>query len=131
MKKVIIGAAFFMSSHYVFCQTQAEMNKSAIDEYNKADKKLNAIYNQIVNEYKEDTAFISNIKKAQRLWIQFRDAEIKMMYPDREPGYYGSIQPLCLYEYKKELTEERIKKLKQWLDGREEDSCSPTIRVKE
>lgn len=131
MKRILIGVTLFMGSHYASAQTQAEINKSAIDEYTKADKQLNTIYNQILKEYKQDTAFISNMKKSQRFWIQFRDAEMKMMYPDREPGYYGSIQPLCWYEYKKELTEERIEKLKQWLNGREEDSCSPTIKSKQ
>ncbi len=131
MKRVFIGVTLFMSCYCAFGQTQAEMNKSAIDEYIKADKQLNTIYNQILKEYKEDTAFINNTKRAQRLWIQFRDAEMKMMYPDREPGYYGSIQPLCWYEYKKELTEERIGKLQQWLNGREKDSCSSTIKSKQ
>ena len=130
MKRLIIGIFLFINSHIVLGQTQAEMNQSAIDEYRQVDKRLNNIYSQILKEYRADTAFINNMKNAQRLWVQFRDAEMKMMYPDREPGYYGSIQPLCWYEYKKELTEERIKKLKQWLDGREEDSCSPTIKSK-
>ncbi|MDQ3277038.1 MAG: hypothetical protein M3Q06_01850 [Bacteroidota bacterium] len=53
------------------------------------------------------------------------------MYPERELGYYGSIQPLCWYTYKTELTEERTRKLKQWVVGREEDSCSPTIKAKQ
>lgn len=130
MERIIIGFVFLMASSCVFGQTQAEMNKFAINEYAKADKHLNTIYNQILKEYKDDTAFINNLKKSQRLWIQFRDAEMKMMYPDREPGYYGSIEPICWYDYKKELTEERALKLKQWIDGREEDSCSPTIKSK-
>lgn len=86
MKRLIIGTFLFISSPCVFGQTQAEMNKSAIDEYDKSDKQLNTIYNKILKEYKVDTAFTSNMKKAQRLWIQFRDAEMNMMYPEREPG---------------------------------------------
>jgi uncharacterized protein YecT (DUF1311 family) len=79
-----------------------------------------------------DTAFIRNLKASQRLWVQFRDAEVKMMYPDREPGYYGSIHPMCWSIYKTELTSERVKKLRQWLSGQEEgDSCSSSIKLKE
>jgi len=130
MRKIVIGTILFISSQFSFGQTQAEMNKSAMDEYNSADKKLHTIYSQILKDYKADTVFISNIKKAQHSWIQFRDDEMNMMYPERKLGYYGTIHPLCWYNYKKELTEERIKKLKQWLDGSDDDSCSSTIKSK-
>jgi uncharacterized protein YecT (DUF1311 family) len=39
------------------------------------------------------------------------------MYPDREDGYYGSIQPVCWNMYLTELTQERTKKLRIWLTG--------------
>lgn len=103
------------------------MNETEHKRYLKADKELNQVYQRILNEYKIDTAFIKNLKTSQRLWVQFRDAEMKMMYPDREPGYYGSIHPMCWSIYKTELTNERIKKLELWLTGQEEEeSCSIT-----
>jgi uncharacterized protein YecT (DUF1311 family) len=73
-------------------QTQSELNEAQFKLYEKADKELNTTYQKILRAYKDDTAFIMNLKSAQNLWIQFRDAEMKMKYPDREPGYYGSIQ---------------------------------------
>jgi hypothetical protein len=52
-------------------------------------------------------------------------------FPDREPGYYGSIQPTCWSNYLQELTEERTKRLKVWLTGIEEGNmCSGSVNIK-
>jgi uncharacterized protein YecT (DUF1311 family) len=113
-------------------QSQGEMNQDAAKSYQKADKKLNDVYQRILKEYKEDTAFIKNLKAAQKIWIQFRDAEMKAKYPDREDAYYGSVQPMCWYLYKTELTERRTEKLKVWLTGIEEgDVCSGSVKTKD
>ena len=112
-------------------QTQGEMNQDAAGEFKAADNKLNAIYRQILEDYKDDAVFLANLKEAQRCWITFRDAQLKMKYPDREPGYYGSIQPMCEAMYLTELTQERIKTLSLWIDGvAEGDACAGTVRVK-
>ena len=114
-----------------FGQTQLQMNQGANSSYLKADKELNVVYGKILNEYKADTAFIKNFKASQRIWIQFRDAEMKAMYPDRESGYYGSIQPTCWSSYLTELTKERTKKITIWLVGIEEgDACSGSVKSK-
>ena len=115
-----------------FAQTQAEMNQQANESYAKADKELNTIYKQILLEYKTDTAFTRNLKASQRIWITFRDAELKMKYPERKPGTYGTIQPVCEASYLEMLTRERIKTLKTWIDGIEEgDICGGSVKIKE
>jgi uncharacterized protein YecT (DUF1311 family) len=115
-----------------FAQTQTEMNESAFNSYKKADKELNDVYKKILSEYKSDTIFIKNLKASQRIWISFRDAELNMKYPEREAGYYGSIQPTCVANYLEQLTKARIKTLKVWLVGIPEgDSCSGSVKTKE
>ncbi|WP_367271484.1 lysozyme inhibitor LprI family protein [Nonlabens sp.] len=47
------------------------------------------------------------------MWITFRDAELKVMYPETEPRYYGSIHPMCVSIYLEKLTQDRIKTLKE------------------
>ena len=107
------------------------MNAYAKNEFLKADKELNSIYQKILKKNADDTIFIKNLKTAQRAWIQFRDAEMNMKYPEREYGYYGSSQPMCWSIYKTELTKERIKTLKQWVEGIEEsDICGGSIPIK-
>jgi uncharacterized protein YecT (DUF1311 family) len=101
------------------------------DSYTKAEKEINAVYQKILREYASDKTFISNLKVTQRLWVQFRDAEIKARYPERTPGYYGTAYALCVSNLKTQLTNERTKTLRLWLVGIEEgDVCSGSVRRK-
>jgi len=100
------------------------------DSYKKTDKKLNEVYQAILKAYKSDTEFIKNLRVSQRIWITFRDAEVKVKFPDREDGYYGSIHPLCVSLYLEDLTKDRISTLNLWLKGSEEgDACSGSIKT--
>ena len=125
---IVFGAPWTEAS----AQNQMEMNQDAAGEFKAADKELNAIYKQILEDYADDDVFLANLKEAQRCWIDFRDAQLKMKYPDREPGYYGSIQPVCEMTYLTELTQDRIKTLNVWIEGVEEGNlCGGTVKVKE
>jgi uncharacterized protein YecT (DUF1311 family) len=129
LKKIFVVIAILISN-FVFAQTQLEDNQKANNSYLEAQKELTIVYNKVLKEYKAETEFIKNFKKAQRIWLQLRDAEVKSKYPDKKTGSYGSIHPMCVSTYLKELTEERTKKLQVWLDGREEgDGCSNSIKV--
>jgi uncharacterized protein YecT (DUF1311 family) len=129
MKKIAFLFLLFFNLNS-FAQTQSEINEEAYNNYKKADKELNAVYQKILIEYKSDIEFIKNLKTAQKIWITFRDAEMLAKFPNREPGY-GSIQPTCWSNYLQELTEERTKRLKIWLTGIEEGSmCSGSVNIK-
>ncbi len=129
--KSTLTLLFFNCFLLAFSQTQADLNKDAYNSFQKADKELNTIYQKILVEYKSDSVFIKNFKASQRIWITFRDAELKVKFPEREPGYYGSIQPMCVSYYMEQLTKERIETLKVWLDGIEEgDGCIGSVKTK-
>lgn len=131
MKRLIVAIIFILAAKAGVAQSQGDMNEGAKKKYQKADKALNAVYLKILTEYKEDTAFIKNLKAAQRLWVQLRDAEMKAKYPDSAERRYGSVQPMCWLMYLTELTEERTKKLKIWLTGIEEgDVCAGSVKTK-
>jgi uncharacterized protein YecT (DUF1311 family) len=131
MKKFLIFTSFFLISNFCIGQTQLEMNTEASTEYQKADKELNSTYKKILKEYSTDLVFIKNLKIAQNIWIKFRDAEVNMKYPQKEPGYYGSIFPTCWNTYMAELTKKRTKELKLWLTGiTEGDICSGSVKMK-
>ncbi|MGC4040172.1 MAG: DUF1311 domain-containing protein [Flavobacterium sp.] len=122
--------AFFFITSLSFGQTQAKMNEAVSGNYEKADKELNIVYNKILKMYKSDTEFIKNLKNSQKIWVKFRDAEMKVKYPERKEGYYGSIQPLCWSNYMAELTKKRTRDLRIWLNGVEEgDSCAGSVKV--
>jgi uncharacterized protein YecT (DUF1311 family) len=128
--KYILSLVFCFFCFFGFSQTQAELNTMQYDSYKKTDKKLNEVYQAILKAYKSDTEFIKNLRTSQRIWITFRDAEVKVKYPDREDGYYGSIHPLCVSLYLEELTLDRISTLNLWLKGSEEgDACSGSIKT--
>ncbi|MEC7526858.1 MAG: lysozyme inhibitor LprI family protein [Bacteroidota bacterium] len=112
-------------------QTQAEMNAELQESYNSSDEELNAVYQAIIREYKNDTIFLKALRFSQRNWIKFRASELKMKYPERKiRGYYGSVYPMCEASYLDELTKSRIKTLKVWLDGIEEgDVCSGSVKI--
>jgi uncharacterized protein YecT (DUF1311 family) len=128
--KYLLTLAFCFFCLLGFSQTQAEMNMMQYESYKKTDKKLNEVYKAILKAYKSDTVFIKNLRASQRIWITFRDAEVKVKFPDREPGYYGSIHPLCVSLYLEDLTKDRISTLTQWIKGTEEgDACSGSIKT--
>lgn len=132
MKSLLLLSIFCISITLCFGQTQLEINENAGMEYRKADKELNQVYQAILKNYKNDLEFIKNIKIAQRIWIQFRDAEMKVKYPDRTVGYYGSIHSMCWSNYMQELTVERISKLRIWLTPVSEgDSCAGSIEKRD
>lgn len=128
----LLAIAALAAAQFAQAQTQSEMNAETAGEFRAADNQLNSIYRKILAEYAHDGVFLASLKEAQRCWIAFRDAQLKMKYPDREPGYYGSILPSCQAMYLTELTNDRIKALQVWIDGVEEGQvCAGTVKVKE
>lgn len=131
MKKILI-LSLLAVNFSLFAQSQSELNDTALADYKKADLELNIVYKKIISEYKSDTAFIANLKKAQKIWITFRDVEMLAKYPERERGYYGSIFPVCWNNYLTELTIERTTKLKIWLNKADEGNiCAGSVQIKE
>ncbi len=115
----------------VFAQSQHDLNNEADEQYQASQKMLDNTYAQILHDFKVDTIFIANLKNAQTLWIKFRDSEMHAKYPNRENGYYGSVQTMCWSLYKAALTSDRIKNLKKWIEGTVEgDVCSGTVPFK-
>jgi uncharacterized protein YecT (DUF1311 family) len=113
-------------------QTQLDLNDCAGEQFAAADAELNRVYKAILEKYKGDALFIEKLRVVQRAWLAYRDAEMDAKYPhSNEDRYYGSIFPMCDNVYRAQLTQERIKKLREWLDGAEEgDACSGSVEVK-
>ncbi|WP_378187715.1 lysozyme inhibitor LprI family protein [Aquimarina sp. W85] len=130
MIRIIFYALILTTSFNTFAQTQTEINNEAYADLQKSDKELNKIYQEVLATYKSDSKFISSLKKSQKIWIKFRDAELEMKYPNYREPYDNSIHPMCRANYLKELTEDRIKQLQLWLNGIDEsDKCSGSVKV--
>jgi uncharacterized protein YecT (DUF1311 family) len=116
-----------------FAQTQLESNEKACASYKKADAALNKTYQQILSQYRADTLFIEKLRTAQRAWIAYRDAHLEALYPAADKrAEYGTVNPMCQCTALEEITNERTKMLKKWIDGIEEgDVCGGSIKTKE
>ena len=112
--------------------TQLDVNACAGEQFAAADAELNRVYKAILEKYKGDALFIEKLRAVQRAWLAYRDAEIEAKYPHaKDPHVYGSSLGMCDPLYRAQLTQERIKKLREWLDGSEEgDVCSGSVEVK-
>ena len=103
---------FILITAAAFAQTQTEINYNALQEYKAADLKLNNVYKKVLADHRTDTAFVQNLKKTQRIWIQLRDAQLKMKYPPKnEPSYYKSALPMLQSSFLTEFTIQRINEL--------------------
>jgi uncharacterized protein YecT (DUF1311 family) len=131
MKKIyFLFLILFLSQNIILIgQTQTDMNIESNDELKKAEAEMSLVLNKIFRSYSEDKLFLNNLKKSQQAWLEFRLIEVQVMFPDREPGYYGSVHSMCVNNYLLELTRERIKKLNTWIKGTVEgDACSGTVK---
>ncbi|MEV8520017.1 lysozyme inhibitor LprI family protein [Dyella marensis] len=113
--------------------TQLDINACAGADFAKADAELNGVWKNILARYKDQPLFLDKLKASQRLWLQFRDAELEALYPvakgQDERREYGSMYPTCYSGAKARLTRQRTEQLKAWLDGAQEgDTCSGSIK---
>lgn len=127
MKKCMFIFIGLFSSLTAICQNQAQLNREAEMNLQKYELELKDIYSRIISNHKSNTEFIANLKAAQDSWLVYRDAQIQLKFPNKKPGYYGSSFLMCLSFYKNELTQVRIKELRQWLILEEGDVCAGSI----
>ena len=110
-------------------QTQADLNQTACGTFEEADQTLNRVYQQIRRRYQGDKDFLEKLKRSQRAWIAFRDAELEALYPDENKQIsYGSIYPMCVCGEQARLTQDRIEQLRRWLEVEEGDGCAGSRR---
>lgn len=113
--------------------SQAGLNACASSEYAKADQQLNKVWKAILAKYKDQPVFLEKLKASQKLWLQFRDAEVDAHFPlgkDEDAAtQYGSVYSMCVSQLQTRLTQQRIQQLQAWLDGAQEgDVCAGSIK---
>ncbi|CAA6810376.1 MAG: Unknown protein [uncultured Sulfurovum sp.] len=99
--------------------TQMEMNKCAYDDFLRADRELNHIYQALRRAKRENILYLRNLRKAQKAWLVYRDADLDAQF-SCEGGdlrsCFGSMYGLSLNSAKAELTNQRIKILREQLE---------------
>lgn len=127
MKKYLLLLTLFvytsLNAEGIICKedgNQAQMNQCAYQDFQKADRQLNIVYKALRKKNITDKEYLQNLKASQRLWIKFRDAELKMIFtcPHKNSRIcFGTMYELLFYEAQKDLTLERVKNLKKYVEG--------------
>lgn len=130
---VFVTAVFCVSTSVVGnvasqSPTQADPDNC---DFNKADAKLNKVYQRVLAEYRQDKIFIVKLRAAQRAWLAFRDAHIASIYPASDPREYGTVNRMCRCMILVSLTEVRTNELQRWVDGTiEGDVCAGSVKIR-
>lgn len=102
-------------------QTQLELNECAAEEYEAADKELNAVYSSYRKSLPAESKTM--LKEAQSAWIKFRDLSCAFEASGSIGGsIYHMVLSSCLAEKTRIRTEE-IKKLGACEEG--DLTCAP------
>ena len=110
-----------------FSQSMMTLEKSAGESYGRTHRSMKKLYFEILHEYRNDTIFVQNLKKSQQIWLYYRNAMVKAMYPD---PIESNVIYLCIFLYLEELTQNRIKELMVWKTGiKEGDVCAGSVKV--
>jgi uncharacterized protein YecT (DUF1311 family) len=92
-------------------QSQQDLNAGAAAEFAKADKELNEIYAKVIGVLDDQAKEM--LKRSQRSWVAFRDAEAAFRADAEARG--GSMWPLIHEGVRGKLTRERVKALREYL----------------
>jgi uncharacterized protein YecT (DUF1311 family) len=96
-------------------QSQVEMTAQAWADFDKADKELNAVYQQVLKSMDDDIARRKLIA-AQKAWLTFRDAQAEV---DADQARGGSLENQLRAMSETETTNARIAGLKKYLADQE------------
>ncbi len=117
MQKVLLIALIaFSCSLTALSQTQPDTNKEASRAYLEADRSLNEVYQKILEKNRAKGKFLKNLRNVQRAWINYRDAEFTLKYPETVIHDHGTKITDSQAAYLTKLTEERTKILQELLN---------------
>lgn len=90
-------------------------------EAERADVEMKQVYLTAVEKLPHRAA--ENLKKAQKLWLDFREAHIATLLGDSTPLTAGPDYPLCLSILRWRLARDRTAELKRLLQPDDESVC--------
>ena len=124
--------ALTLSLLFVSCSESSKVENSDLtvcERYDEIDLKMLNTIKQITAEYQGDEKFLDAFKDAQIYWIQYRNRQIKAVFP-LQPKDYDYDVGACKCELYSELTTIRINELERWLQGvPAEENCAGSFKV--
>ena len=107
MKTTLLTLLLILSIAVSLSQTQGDGRMMA----EKSDKRLNDAYQMLLAAKRSDTLFIKNLRVSQRIWIQFREADLTLIYPHQLSIEKSDSLTIGRANYFAQLTEDRTKTL--------------------
>ena len=109
----VVLAWLVFGTTYAAAQSQGTMNRQAEQEFETADAELNKVYSKVIAGMNAED--LQDLKAAQRLWVQFRDAQATFEANGDARG--GSMQPMLYNACRTKLTKARTAEFRQMLGG--------------
>lgn len=109
--------------------TKPEETKTACEQLDEIDLEMLNLIDQINKLYQDDKSFLKAFKDSQIYWIQYRNRQVKAVYP-LSPRKYDFDVGECKCEVYRDLTKIRVKELKKWIEGMPESQCQGSIPIK-
>ncbi len=99
-----------------------DANKCWAREAERADSEMRQVYLTALEKLPHRAA--ENLKKAQKLWLDFREAHIATLLGDSNPfAAYGPEYPMCLSILRWRLARDRTAELRRLLRPDDESVC--------
>jgi uncharacterized protein YecT (DUF1311 family) len=99
-----------------------DANRCWAREAERAEAEMRQAYLTAVDKVPRHVA--DKLKKAQKLWLEFRDAEVATLFGEANPlGTYGPEYPMCVSIARWKLARARTSQLKRLLQPDEESLC--------
>ncbi|MGH9734177.1 MAG: lysozyme inhibitor LprI family protein [Candidatus Acidiferrales bacterium] len=93
---------------------QSTMDECANEEAHRAEAQLDKTYQQLLTLANKDPMAIAKIKKAEAIWISYRQAYIDAMYPANDKqAEYGTMFPMEIDLLGAQLTRAHTKALQE------------------
>jgi uncharacterized protein YecT (DUF1311 family)/sugar lactone lactonase YvrE len=129
MKQYILNLALLivplvaLTASHTNAQSQAQMDRQAAKDFEKADAELNRTYAALIAKL-PDAESKRKLRESQRAWIAFRDAEAAFAADQLRDG---SAAPVLRWTNMTQTTEQRVKQLKaDFPDGN--DASNKTLQ---
>jgi uncharacterized protein YecT (DUF1311 family) len=81
MKTILLILSVILVSTQFYAQT----NNESRNYFENSDKRLNEVYQQLIDAKSSDPVFVKNLRSSERAWIEYRDAQLTLLYPGHAP----------------------------------------------
>jgi uncharacterized protein YecT (DUF1311 family) len=88
--------------------SQVDQSRNSCSDYLKVKKGMDDMVKSIEEEYAKYPKFLVKFKKAQELWVSYRDAQVEMIFPEADKAQYGAFYPTCRCNWLVEFTNDRL-----------------------